>query len=89
MLVNKLKELTYADVRYGDVVRIHPACDWFMRGITQAECTSIRKDKKYFKAYWPRLGNSRLRFVLTERDVLEVVAVGLPTALAMSTLQKT
>lgn len=75
----KLAKITYADVCVGDVVRLHPACDWFMRGIIQAECTSVRKTKKYFRAYWPVLGSPRLRFVLSEHDVVGVVAVGLAT----------
>lgn len=58
---------------HGKEVRLHPASDWFMRGITRAVCTSAHKGKawKYFKPAILSAGyGTKLRIKLTERDVL-------------------
>lgn len=58
------------DAHTGDRVRIHPACDWFMRGATHGTITSKRPNYAFVKL--ENIGPTRLR-VKISYDNLEVV----------------
>ena len=59
---------TLASFKIGDRVRLHPASDWFMRGIQYATVISIGR-----KALRCKVDSTILEFKLSPRNVTEIV----------------
>lgn len=59
-------------VRISETVRLHPATDWFMRGVVHATVTSKRERNGqtviYLQAHG--IGPAKLRIKVTYRDIL-------------------
>lgn len=49
------------DVHVGQRIRIHPACDWFMRGAVYGRVTSILSEGNYAYIALERIGPKKLR----------------------------
>lgn len=60
-------------LKAGDRIRVHPASDWFMRGVVYARVTSVPKDKWFVYVRAERIGPKRLRIKLAYQNILEVV----------------
>lgn len=58
---------TLADFKVGDRVKIHPASDWFMRGIQYANVVKVGR-----KALTVQPAGMILTFKLNVRNVLEI-----------------
>lgn len=61
--------MSEGQAKVGDRVRVHPACDWFMRGERYAQVAKVSRNG------WLRVVGERSAkaFRLAWRDVLEVV----------------
>lgn len=75
-MTNKLDEvLTYEEIHVGNSYRIHPACDYFMRGATEVLVTSKTEGYAICKLYncIGEITPKTLRAHIAYRDLMPVL----------------